>query len=428
MKKLTLYISLFTLAFFTAQAQPAPKQSESILITNAIIHTGTLQVIESGAVGFDNGKITYVGAANSAPKNSFKKVIDAKGSHIYPGFIATNSTLGLLEIDAVKASDDMAEIGKYNPNVRSIIAFNTESKVIETAKQNGILLAQITPRDGRISGKSSIVNLDSWHWREAVINEDEGLHINFPRTFGRDWSDGSGKLSVAKDYDKQVTELENYLKTGIAYQNQTNEQENEPYFAIANWFKNGGTLYIHANEAQQMTDAVLMANRLNIKKIVLVGASDADQITDLLKKYRVSVLIERVHSLISHDTDPVEKPYAMPAILRKAGIIVALENSSEMERMNTRNLPFMAGTAAGFGLSKEEALQLITLHAAKILGIDNQYGSLEVGKSATLLVSTGDALDMRGNNITQAFIDGRSIDLQTHQTKLYEKYKTKYQQ
>lgn len=427
MKKIALYLLVIATAFTTAQAQPAPKQSESILITNAIIHTGNLTVVESGAIGFDNGIITYLGTASKAPTN-FKKVIDAKGSHIYPGFIAANSTLGLLEIDAVKASDDMAEIGKFNANVRSIIAFNTESKVIETAKQNGILLAQITPREGRISGKSSIVNLDSWHWREAVINEDEGLHINFPRTFSRDWSDGSGKLGVAKDYDKQIAELENYLKSGITYKNDGIEQENEPYSAIASWFQKGGTLYIHANETQQMTDAILMANRLNMKKIVLVGASDADQITDLLKKYRVSVLIERVHSLISHDTDAVEKPFAMPAILQKAGITVALENSSEMERMNTRNLPFMAGTAAGFGLSKEEALQLITLNAAKILGIDNAYGSLEVGKSATLLVSTGDALDMRGNNITHAFIDGRKIDLETHQTKLYEKYKKKYQQ
>jgi imidazolonepropionase-like amidohydrolase len=134
--------------------------------------------------------------------------IDGSGKEVYPGFIAPNSTLGLVEIDAIKSSDDENEIGQMNPNVRSIIAFNAESKVIETVRPNGILIAQITPRGGRISGTSSIVQLDAWTWEDAIMKENDGMHLNFPSSYKKSgsWFE-PGTIEENKEYKSQVDEI-----------------------------------------------------------------------------------------------------------------------------------------------------------------------------------------------------------------------------
>ena len=184
-------------------------------------------------------------------------------------------------------------------------------------------------------------------------------------------------------------------------------------------------VYFHVNDERQIIDAVDfgIANKLDM---VLVGAYEASKTIDLLKKHNVPVLLQRVHSTPDNDDDDYDLPYKLANILTKAGITVGLEPSGDMERMNTRNLPFYAGTCAAYGLNKEKAVQLITLNTAKILGIDKTTGSLEVGKDATLFISEGDALEMRTNKLTNAFIQGRKISLESHQTALYKKYSKKY--
>ncbi len=184
MKKIyTILVLFFGLISNTnGQQIPANKQTKSILILNGFAHLGNGKVIENSAIGFKDGKIILVRDARTAKisKGEFDTTIDATGKHIYPGFIAPNSTLGLVEVDAIKSSDDEREIGDMNPHIRSIIAFTADSKVIETARPNGILMAQITPRGGTISGTSSIVQLDAWNWKDAVIKENDGIHLNFP--------------------------------------------------------------------------------------------------------------------------------------------------------------------------------------------------------------------------------------------------------
>ncbi len=162
--------------------------------------------------------------------------------------------------------------------------------------------------------------------------------------------------------------------------------------------------------------------------MVIVGGYQADQIIPFLKRHNIPVLLDRVHALPQQADDDYDKPYRLPGILKKGGLLVGLNARGSMERMSTRNLPFYAGHAAGFGLNPEEALELITSNTAKIIGVDDQYGSLEVGKSATFFVSQGDALDMRTNQLSHAFIDGREISLETHQTELYQRYSNKYGQ
>ena len=431
-KKIYLLVLVCSISLLAkAQQTPAAKQSKSVLILNATAHLGNGEIIENSAIGFIDGKITLVADARviRLAAGAYDVTIDASGKHVYPGFIAPNSTLGLVEIDAIKSSDDENEIGNMNPNVRSIIAYTADSKVIETVRPNGILMAQITPRGGKISGSSSIVQLDAWNWKDALIKENDGIHITFPSTFRRSgWWAEPGSIEANKDYAKQVLELSSFLSNAKAYLGDNSKERNLVLESTKGLFDGNQSLFIHANEEKQIIDAVQFAKENGIKKMVIVGGYEAYKTAELLQKNNIGVLLKRVHQMPENDDHDINLPYKLAKLLLDKGVLVGLENSGDMERMNTRNLPFLAGTCAAYGLDKEQALQLITSNTAKILGIDAQCGTLEQGKDATLFISEGDALDMRTNKLTNAFIQGRMISLETHQTKLNDKYKTKYNQ
>jgi len=429
MKFYIKFLTLFTLILSVhAQQTPAPSQQQAIAITGATAHLGTGEVIENSLIIFNNGLLEYVGQLDSTRINYDMEVIDAQNQHVYPGFIIPNSTLGLIEIDAVRASDDDAEIGTWNPHIRSLIAYNTESKVVETMRPNGVLLAQITPRGGRISGKSSVVQLDAWNWEDATIKTDEGIHMNWPSNFsyGRWWLGESPGLNVNDKYNDQVSEVETYFSNAKAHLATKSKGTHLPYEAMAGLFDGTTKLYIHVDDEKGIVDAVTAAQNHNISDIVLVGAYEAYKVASFLKTNKIPVLLRRVHSRPNKSDEDYDLPFKLAKMLVDAGVVVALEASGDMERMNSRNLPFYAGTTVAFGLTKAQALKLITLNPAKILGIDDQYGSLESGKSATLFISSGDALDMRTNQLTRAFIDGRDISLESHQTKLWKRYSNKY--
>lgn len=427
----SLLLLFCALAPLHAQQIPAQKQTKSILILNATAHLGNGKVIENSAIGFKDGKLTLVADATiiRLADNAFDTTINAAGKHVYPGFIAPNSTLGLVEIDAVKSSDDEAEIGDFNPNVRSIVAYNSESKVVETVRPNGVLIAQITPRGGRISGTSSVVQLDAWSWNDAILKENDGIHLNFPATFkrGGNWFE-PGIIEPNKDYAKEVEEVNAFLLNSKAYSGAAAKERNLVLESTKGLFDGTQILYVHADEEKQIIDAIQLAKDNGIKKLVIVGGFEAYKSADLLKENNVGVLLRRVHDMPTSDDEDVNLPYKMAKILTDKGILVGLENSGDHERMSVRNLPFLAGTCAAFGLDKEKALQLITSNTAQLLGIESLCGTLETGKDATLFISEGDALDMRTNQLSTAFIQGREISLETHQTKLNKKFKQKYNQ
>ncbi|MDY8137715.1 amidohydrolase family protein [Aquimarina sp. 2201CG5-10] len=428
MKKIIFIIVLciFFLGNTIAQQTPAKAQAEAITITGATAHIGNGEVIENSIITFENGKITAIGTVGSS--SSKGTVIDASGKHVYPGFIAPNSTLGLVEIGAVRATDDDSEIGAYNPHIRSIIAYNAESKIVESMRPNGVLTAQITPRGGRISGTSSIVQLDAWNWEDATIKIDEGIHINWPRPFtrGRWWLGEDPGFKPNKNYTKQVTELEDFINSSKASIQSGVAAENLPHLAMKGIFEGSQTLYVHVGTEKAILDVITFGKENNIKKIVIVGGDEAYKVASQLKQHNIGVLLKRTHTTPNYEDDDYDQPYKNAKLLVDAGVLVALQNSGQMERANARNLPFQAGTVAAHGLDKEKAVQLITGNSAKILGIDNQTGTLEIGKDATLFISIGDALDMRTNQLEKAFIQGRDISLESHQTKLWKRYSNKY--
>ncbi len=429
MKTIIYIIVLFVFPFgnISAQQTPAKAQSEAITITGATAHIGNGKVIENSILIFENGKITAVGTSGSAtPKG---KIIDASGKHVYPGFIAPNSTLGLVEIGAVRASNDEVELGNLNPHIRSIIAYNAESKIVESMRPNGILIAQTTPRGGRISGTSSIVQLDAWNWEDAAIKMDDGIHMNWPNSFssGRWWLGEEPGLKPNKDYVKQTTEINDFMLQAKASLNTTVMSEKHLlYQAMHGIFEGSKTLFIHVSAEKAILEAISFAKEHNVKNMVIVGGDEAYKVATQLKKHNIPVLIKRTHSLPDYEDDDYDQSYKNARLLLDAGVLVALENSGQMERANTRNLPFQAGTVAAHGIDKEKALQLITGNSAKILGIDDIAGTLETGKDATLFICIGDALDMRTNQLEKAFIQGRDISLESHQTKLWKRYSNKY--
>ena len=406
---------------------PGKKQEKSIIYINATVHIGDGTKVLKGAVGFDNGLISYVGATPEVRKNLFEEVIDGEGMHIYPGFIAPNSTLGLQEIGSVRATRDQREVGDINPHIRSLIAFQTESDITTTVRTNGILLGQITPRGSFVGGQSSVVHFDGWNWEDALIRESDGIHVYWPRMYERDHT---GKLLSLKErglYQKRVEALEECLDQAKAYQNRANEENIDLRLqAFSKLLKNKMNLYVHAQTAKQMTAAISLKRKYNIEKMLIVGGRESHLITNLLKENNVGVMVGRLHDLPWNDYDDLDLPYKLPKILQDAGVKWCFENAGDMEQMNSRNLPFYAGTAIAYGLEYEQAVAGLTLNTAEMIGVSTKYGSLQVGKSATLIISKGDALDMMSNNIISAYIDGRSLELTNRQIGLYKKYKKKY--
>jgi imidazolonepropionase-like amidohydrolase len=424
------YISAFaalllSTAAFAQVPAPAVKQSKPVLLKGATLHVGNGTVVENAAVGFENGKITYAGPQSGANLSGYE-VVDVTGQHIYPGLIQPNSSLGLNEIESVRATIDWREVGDFNPNVRSVVAYNTDSDIIPTVRANGVLMTQLTPIGGTVAGSSSVVQLDAWNWEDAVVKADEGIHLNWPAmlipTGNKEYDD---RLNRMKDRrEETLRELGQLLSDAAVFKAAKNGAENLKLSAMAGLFDGSKKLYIHTNYGKEIIESVNFVKQHGVKDIVIVGAGDALAVADFLKANNIPVIYSGVHALPSRAEEDVWQPYKTPYLLHKAGIQFALDYDLSIH--GTRNLPFIAGTAAAFGLDKEQALASVTLNTAKILGIDKQAGSVEVGKDATIVVSSGDLLDMRTNNVTHAFIAGRKVDLNDKQLYLYKKFDGKY--
>jgi len=414
-----LILNLFLLGNISAQ--------KTTLIMGGIAHLGTGEKIENSLIVVRDGKFDLVADASVVriDPSAFDTIIRAYGKHIYPAFIAPNTTLGITEIDAVRASKDYNEVGSYNPNVRSQIAYNTDSKIIKTVRTNGVLITQSTPRGGVISGLSSVMYLDGWNWEDATLKADDGIHLNWPSSFNTSgWWAEPGKTSKNKNYDDRVKEIKNYFEIAKSYSQDDSKMDLE-LVSIKELFKGTRNLYIHANYAKDIRESVRFFKKIGINNIVIVGGRDALNAISILKENNISIILERVHSLPVNEDAAIDQFYKLPSQLSENNILFCLAYNGDMEAMGTRNLAFTAGTAVAYGLDMEKAIASISLNTAIILGIGKTTGSIEIGKNATFFISSGDALDMRTNNIELAFINGVPVDLNNRQKELFEKYKNR---
>lgn len=424
-----LSIVCFAFAILSAQAQtnvpaPVPKQTKSVYLTHATIHTGTGEVLQNATIAFENGKIILV-AENPSIKTdeTMGMVIDCSGKHIYPGIIAPNTKIGIDEIEAVRATNDYAEVGSYNPDVRAIVAYNTDSRVTPTVRSNGVLLAQSTPVGGTISGTSAIVQLDAWNWEDALVKED-GIWLNWPNEQKRGgWWANPEPATTNTDYDKEVRTIKDYFSEAKSYSQTAHLKKNLRFEAMRGLFNRSKILFVNADRVKEIQHAVAFAQDFGLR-LVISGGEESWPIADELANKKIPVILGKTHQLPDNEDADVAQVYRTPALLQKAGVLFCLSVPGGFWQV--RNLMFNAGTAVAYGLTKEQALAAITANTAKILGIDDQVGTLENGKAATLIVSTGDVLDMETSNIEYAFIDGRQLNLDNKQKELYLKFGHKY--
>jgi len=437
MKK--IFFALFSLGFLAGHAQetvlPAPPQKGLVIIKNAIIHVGNGTVIQNGSILIRDGKIEKVGE-NISTSTDNAKVIDANGKHVYPGIILPVSNLGLVEVSSIRATTDVREIGDMNPNVRSIVAYNTDSKVINTLRSSGILLANIVPQGSFLAGTSSVVQLDAWNYQDAAYKTDGGMHLYLPslmpRPGGGRFGGGGGRFGPqqptgtdpVKEGLEKIEGLKTFFREAQAYlADPARKQTNLKYEAVKGLFDKTQKLYVHGNTVRQMLVAIDFVKQFNFD-VVIVGGSDSWQIADLLKQHNISVVLAQMHNLPTAEDDDVDQPYKAATALKKAGVLFSISDDDPQTR--GKNILYNAGTAATYGLDKEEALQAITLNAAKIMGVDDKTGSIEAGKDANIVISEGDILDMRTSKVTDAFIQGRQIDLTDKHKLLYDRFNQKY--
>ncbi len=430
MKRLIIYSS-FLLLSMVGKAQeniyPAKENKGITYITNATIHVGNGQVIQNGTVKIKNGKIEQVGTSITAGSDG--KTVNASGKHVYPGLILSSTNLGLVEVNSVRATEDQRELGELNPNIHALVAYNTDSKVIGTLKSNGILLANIVPQGGLISGASSVVQLDAWNWEDAAYKTDGGIIFNMPSMINRpnrfaEVVGGPPPVDPVKRALEQVDKMKSFFSEARASYNGSNyASTNLKLNAVKGLFDKSQKLYVNCNTVKEMLVAIDIAKEYGFD-LVIMGGSESYLIADLLKQNNVAVVLTQMHSLPTSPDDDVDQPYKTPAALQKAGVLFAITDEDGQTR--GRNLSYNAGTAAAYGLSKEQALSAITLNAAKVLGIADKTGSIEVGKDANIVIADGDILDMRSSNVSSAYIQGRELNLTDKHKQLYERYKYKY--
>jgi hypothetical protein len=429
-----LFISIVVSAVILIQSAAqvpvvAPSQKKPVMLTGGTIHTGTGEVIENGVVAFASGKITWVGrSSESKLDKSAYEVIDVTGRQVYPGLIFPNTTLGLVEISGVDVTVDSRELGDLNPNVRAIAAYNTDSHVMPVIRSNGILIAQIVPQGSLLPGTCSVVQLDAWNWKDAAYKMDNGIMMGWPRKAAM-----TGRAaalyaqmgaSATSSYDRNVEQLEKIFTDAVAYAAiEKPVTVNLRLEAMKGLFDGSKTLFISASESKGIISAVSFAKRYGVKKIVLTDAGEpAWAVKEFLKENSIPVLVTNPQSLPVYEHSDVRLPFKLASMFTKEGILVGLCYSKQAYG----NLPFAAGQTVAYGLTKEEALQTVTLNTARILGIEDKTGSLEAGKDANIVVSTGDLLDMRTNNVELAFITGRSIDLDNKHKELNRRFQAKY--
>lgn len=425
MKQLTAVLLCIFLSntLRASDAIPGASQTSPIVITGATIHTVSGPVINNGDLLFDRGRIVAIGESGTVKIPGDAKLISGKGRHVYPGLFEAHSHLGLVEVSAVRASRDQSESGQMNPNVRAHVSVNPDSELIPVTRANGVLLALTAPSGGRIAGQAAVMQLDGWTFEEMTMRPGAAMVVSWPRV--------PNQLE-AKDAKKDpVASLRDFFDESRAYfearaDDASSQKSDLKLESLRPVLERKMPLLVSANSLAVIQSAVAFAAQQNVR-LIIIGGYDAPLCAELLRKHNVPVIVSAVYRLPRRRSDGFDKSYTLPARLREAGVQFCISGSDSSRVSNTRNLPYHAATAVAYGLSADEALKAITLYPAQILGVSKRVGSLDRGKDATLIMTTGDPLET-STQVTSAWIRGRAVDLSSRHTQLYEKYREKYRQ
>lgn len=403
---------------------PGPVQSQPILLKNATVHS----VVAAPAIQdvlLDGGKIVAMGHNLAAPEQAL--VQDLTGKHLYPGLIALINQLGLIEVEAVRATRDDREVTPTNPDLRAEIAFNADSVVIPTIRSNGFSHSLIYPSGSMITGRSALMQLDGWNWQDALVQSAVGLHVNWPRmSLQSGWWVRDTVAQQQQRQREQLQQLQSYFQQAHAYylaeQAGQNRGVDSRWHAMLAFFDQKLPLFVHADDPRQIRQAMLLAKQYDVA-LVIVGGRDSWRMADELAQHNVAVIYTAPYGLPTRGDEAYDQAFSAPGILKQAGVRFALSLDGFWD---TRNLVFAAGHVTRYGLDPAAALQALTLDAAKIAGVAERLGSIEVGKSASLVVSSGDIFDYLGHQIEHMWIDGRVVDLDNRHKQLHRRYQQRY--
>lgn len=427
----TAFAFILAAALWGFDQRPAPAQSHPVALVGGTVHTITGEELTGATVLFAGGKITAVGREVAYPPGT--EVIDVSGKHVYPGLFDGYSNLGLTEIGAVRATNDLTESGRINPNARAEVAINPESELLPVTRANGVTTALTVPEGGVISGTAALIHLDGWTWEEMTFQAPTALIVNWPQmTTQRAWWVTETEEEQKKNRERNLKELAQAFKDARAYwtakkaavQNGKTIPTDMRWEAMVSVFDGKLPVLVMANNLQQIQAAVAWAEDEKIK-IIIGGGYDAWRAAELLKAKNIPVLAGGILRTPFRRYEDYDMPFTLPAKLHAAGVQFAITGDGGAS--NERNLPYHAAMAAAYGLPKDVALKAITMFPAQIFGVADRVGSLDVGKDATLIVTTGDPLEIT-SNVEMEFIQGKKIDLTSRHTQLFEKYKAKYEQ
>lgn len=422
---ITATILIGTMFSFASIPIPAPPQKKPIAFINGTIHPITSSNIENGQILFEAGKITAIGQNISIPENT--DIINIEGKHVYPGLIESYSQLGLSEVGAVKATVDISEMGDLNPNIKVEVAVNSETELIPVTRANGIAMAIIRPSRGLISGQSALLMLDGWTWEEMTYKSSVSLIVNWPgmRISTSSYTKKSPE-EQKKNIKKRIKTLYTFMDDAIAYLKAKNVKGSSQKFdarfeAMIPVLKGEIPVWIQATELLQIESAIGWADKYELD-IVIVGGTDAPLAAHLLKPRNIPVIAVPIHAMPKNRDSNFDEPFHLPAQLYEADIDFCIASGTSA---NARNLPYHAAKAAAYGLPKNEALKAITLYPAEIMGVNNTLGSLETGKDATVIITTGDPLEIT-TQVKRLYIQGKAIDLNNKHMFMYNKYQARY--
>lgn len=409
---------------------------DSFLIRNALIHPVSGPDITNGSVLVVDGKIADVGPKVAAPKGV--RVIEGKGLHVYPGMIDSATQLGISEISSVRETNDIGEIGKFNPQLRASIAVNADSEHIPVTRVNGITGAIVLPgtfgSGGRspayVQGQASLIRLDGWTWEEMEVLRSAALQLRLPSLApaGPSAATGAGRpprtslAEARRRLEAEKKDIADFFEQARRYQKA--KAEGDPSLksdlrleAMIPVLEGKVPVLIQAEREKAIREAIEFADKQKIR-LILADVREPGTAVEEIRKKGIPVILGPTLELPLDEDDPYDSAFTLAGELHRAGVKFAF---GSFGNQFARNLPYQAANAVAFGLPYHAALRAVTLTAAEIWGVADRIGSIDKGKIADLVVTDGDLLETK-TQVKHLFISGKAVSLETRHTRLYQRY------
>ena len=422
----------FILASFALLSLAQWTLAESLAIVGGTVHPVSGEPFV-GNVIVEAGLITAVGANAAVPAGA--ATIDASGLHVYPGLMDAFGQVGLIEVGSVSATDDRAEMGMYNPHLEAATAVHPASEVIGVTRANGVTHGVVSPqsdRDGVIAGRASLIQFDGWTVEEMALERSAAMVIAWPEIVTRrfDFATFSMKETPYNDAKEEAQKKQNELRDWFdaarhyrqATQLERPRAERDWKLAHLAACLDGGTRVVLRAESKRDIEAAIAFAEQEGLRLILAGCRDGWKLTELLASKKIPVILGAVQDMPRQDDDPYDTPYRNASVLAAAGVQIAFGSFGSAH--SARLLPHEADMAVAFGLPAETALKALTLWPAEMFGVADRLGSIEPGKIANLIVTTGDPLTLE-SSLTRLIIDGREISTENRHQALYEKHRAR---